>query len=101
MFHTLPAPAPLSETRRALRRSARHLRAAWLALRLAWSGGRRRRADRRTLEAMDDRELLDLGLGRSDIERIVAAPPPPGLSGAAARPGSADRTPAPTRTPRR
>lgn len=57
-----------------LRRAWRHLRAAMLVLLQAWRLQRRHAADRTQLQQMDDRDLVDLGLGRGEIERITRTP---------------------------
>ena len=48
---------------------------AWAALRHAWQAHRRRAQDLQLLREMSARDLSDLGLGRGEIERIIAAPP--------------------------
>jgi uncharacterized protein YjiS (DUF1127 family) len=39
-----------------------------------WHAALRRRAERRQLLAMSERELLDLALGRGELEACAAAP---------------------------
>lgn len=39
-----------------------------------WHAALRRHAERRQLLAMSERELLDLGLGRGELEACAAAP---------------------------
>lgn len=45
-----------------------------LVLLQAWRLQRRHAADRHQLQQMDDRDLVDLGLGRGEIEQITRTP---------------------------
>jgi uncharacterized protein YjiS (DUF1127 family) len=47
------------------------LQAGLFRIRTAWMSRRQRERDARLLRSLSDRELWDLGLGRSDISRVA------------------------------